>query len=156
MRRILLFLPVLTILLLNDSEVDAAARRLDKAALVQQVYASERAFARSMANRDFDAFQRYVAVDTVFFDGSRPLTGKAAVLAGWQDFFKPGPPPFAWEPDQVVVLDSGDLALSTGKVTDGTGKVIGRFNSIWRRQRRGEWQVVFDKGSPVCAPTPAA
>jgi ketosteroid isomerase-like protein len=155
MRKWLVLSLLLTTLSMQQSVVGAAVTRLDKAALVQQVFAAERAFAKTMADRDFAAFQRYVAVDTVFFDGPQPLAGKAAVLASWKDLYQPGSAPFAWDPDQVVVLDSGDLALSTGKVTDATGKVSGRFNSIWRRQRDGRWLVVFDKGSPVCAPPPA-
>jgi hypothetical protein len=27
--------------------------------------------------------------------------------------------------------------------------VVGRFNSIWRREAPGVWRVVFDKGSPA-------
>ena len=156
MRKWLVLSLLLTTLSMQQAAVDAAVMRPDKAALVQQVFAAERAFAKTMADRDFTAFQRYVAVDTVFFDGPQTLVGKAAVLASWKALYQPGAPPFAWEPDQVVVLDSGDLALSTGKVTDATGKVLARFNSIWRRQRDGRWLVVFDKGSPVCAPPPPA
>jgi ketosteroid isomerase-like protein len=156
MRKWLVVSLLLTTMSTQQAAVDAAVMRLDRAALVQQVYAAERAFAKTMADRDFAAFARHVAADTVFFDGAQPLVGKAAVLAGWKDLYKSGPAPFAWDPDQVVVLDSGDLALSTGKVTDASGKVLARFNSIWRRQRNGQWQVVFDKGSPVCAPPPPA
>lgn len=152
MRKRLVLSLLLTIL---SMQLSAAAARPDKAALVQQVFAAERAFAKTMADRDFAAFARHVAVDTVFFNGPQALVGKAAVLEGWKDLYQPGRAPFAWEPDQVVVLESGDLALSTGKVTDADGKVTGRFNSIWRRQRNGQWQVVFDKGSPVCAPAAA-
>ena len=151
MRKLGLMVFLLTTSVLQYGAAAAIGRHADPAALVQQVYIVERAFAKSMANRDFGTFQKYVANDTVFFDGAEPLTGRAAVLAVWKEYFKPGPPPFAWDPDQVVVLASGDLALSTGKVTDESGKVLGRFNSIWRRQRDGRWQVVFDKGSPVCA-----
>ena len=156
MRKWLALSILLPTLPMQQAVVDAAVMRLDKAALVQQVYAAERAFAKTMADRDFAEFARYVAADTVFFDGQQPLVGKAAVLASWKDLYKSGPAPFAWDPDQVVVLDSGDLALSSGKVTDASGKVLARFNSIWRRQRDGRWQVVFDKGSPVCAPPPPA
>jgi hypothetical protein len=39
--------------------------------------------------------------------------------------------------------------VSTGLVRDPGGKVIGRFNSIWRLEPPGEWCVVFDKGSPA-------
>lgn len=128
----------------------AAAPRVDHAALVAQVTAAEQAFARSMANRDVGEFQTFIADDAVFFNGPDAVVGKAAVVESWRRFFQPGPPPFAWQPDQVVVLGSGDLALSMGPVTDASGKVTARFNTVWRRQKSGRWLVVFDKGSTVC------
>jgi ABC-type multidrug transport system, ATPase and permease components len=45
-----------------------------------EVFAAERAFARSMADRDFAAFGRYVAADCVFF-GQAALHGRVTVLA---------------------------------------------------------------------------
>jgi hypothetical protein len=50
------------------------------------------------------------------------------------------------EPQRVEVLDSGTLALSSGPVRDPQGKRIGTFNSVWRREPRGAWKVVFDNG----------
>jgi ketosteroid isomerase-like protein len=113
-----------------------------------EVFAAERAFARSMADRDFAAFGRYVAEDSVFYGGSAALRGRAAVLAGWRAFFDGPTAPFSWEPDQVEVLASGDLALSTGLVKNPEGVVTARFNSIWQRQTDGQWRVIFDKGGP--------
>jgi len=113
-----------------------------------EVFAAERAFARSMADRDFAAFGRHVAEDSVFFSGSTALRGRAAVLAGWQALFDGPAAPFSWEPDQVEVLESGELALSTGLVKNADGVVTARFNSIWQRQPDGRWLVVFDKGGP--------
>ena len=118
-----------------------------------EVFAAERAFARSMAERDIAAFARWVAEDTVFFGGGKVLRGKAAVLDGWKAFFDGPAAPFSWEPDQVEVLASGQLALSTGPVRNAKGEVTARFNSIWQRQADGRWQVIFDKGSP---PDPSA
>ena len=112
-----------------------------------EVFAAERAFARSMAERDFAAFGRYVAEDCVFF-GQNALHGREAVLAAWKPFFDGAQAPFSWEPDQVELLTSGDLALSTGLVKNPAGAVTGRFNSIWQRQPDGRWQVIFDKGGP--------
>jgi ketosteroid isomerase-like protein len=112
-----------------------------------EVFAAERAFARSMAERDFAAFGRYVAEDCVFF-GETELRGREAVLAAWKPFFDDAQAPFSWEPDQVEVLTSGDLALSTGLVKNLAGTVTARFNSIWQRQADGRWQVIFDKGGP--------
>jgi ketosteroid isomerase-like protein len=134
----------------------AAALLLTAAAAAQspletrraEVFAAERSFARSMADRDFAAFGRYVAHDSVFFSGSTPLRGRDAVLAAWKPFFDGATAPFSWEPDEVEVLESGELALSTGLVKNPDGVVTARFNSIWQRQADGRWLVVFDKGGP--------
>ena len=117
-----------------------------------EVFAAERAFAKSMADRDFVAFGRWVAADTLFFGGSKVNRGRDAVLAAWKAYFEGAQAPFSWEPDQVEVLDSGQLALSTGPVRDPQGQVIARYNSIWARQADGRWLIVFDKGSPADPP----
>ncbi|HXE78227.1 MAG TPA: nuclear transport factor 2 family protein [Rhodanobacter sp.] len=115
----------------------------------QEVYAAERAFARSMADRDMAAFARHVSEEAVFFNGTGVLRGKPEVMATWSRFFQGKTAPFSWDPDRVEVLQSGTLALSTGLVRDPDGKIIGRFNSVWRREAEGVWRVVFDKGSPA-------
>lgn len=115
-----------------------------------EVMAAERAFARTMADRDHAAFADFLADETVFFSGEQATRGRAAVAASWARLYEGPDAPFSWEPDQVQVLESGTLALSTGPVRDPSGKVIARFNSIWRREAPGVWKVVFDKGSPVC------
>lgn len=114
-----------------------------------EVFAAERAFARSMAERDIAAFARHLDDEAVFFGPVAPvLRGKPAVIAGWQRLYEGKDAPFSWEPDQVEVLAGGTLALSTGPVRDPQGKVVARFNSIWRRAADGRWLVVFDKGGP--------
>ena len=140
-----------TLPILLTVAVSAAAAPHAKTADAQhEVEAAERAFAQTMAARDFAAFQTFLADDTVFFNGDTPLRGKAAVAAHWRGFYD-GAAPFSWEPARVEVLESGDLALSTGPVRDASGKTVATFNSIWRRDRAGKWHVVFDKGSDVCA-----
>jgi len=121
----------------------------------QQVTAAERAFARTMAERDLQAFSGFVSQEAVFFmNGAAPVRGKAQVVQAWSGLFRAASAPFTWEPDRVEVLDSGTLALSTGPVRDLRGKVIARFNSIWRLEADGVWRVVFDKGSPAEDPPP--
>ncbi len=122
----------------------------DREALRQQVFATERAFARTMAGRNLAAFTGFVSDEAVFFSGSGPLRGKAQVAAGWQRFFETKEAPFSWEPAQVEVLDSGTLALSTGPVFDPAGKRIGTFTSIWRQEAPSTWRIVFDKGEDAC------
>ena len=148
----LLQLRAATALVAATMSVSAAAQSPAMEAARVEVFAAERAFARSMAERDFAAFGRHVAEDTVFFGSRDVQRGKPAVLAKWKAFYEGAEAPFAWEPDQVEVLGSGQLALSTGPVRDAQGQVVARFNSIWQRQGDGRWLVVFDKGSP---PDPA-
>ena len=114
----------------------------------EQVWAAETAFARTMAERNLKAFGEFVAEEAVFFAGTTALHGRARVIDGWTQYFTGAEAPFSWEPDQVEVLKSGTLALSTGPVRDPSGKVIARFNSIWRLEAPDRWRVVFDKGSP--------
>ena len=116
--------------------------------LQAQVRDAERAFAKTMADRDHAAFTSFLADEAIFFGGATPLRGKAAIAAGWKPFFEGPQAPFSWDPDVVEVLDSGRLALSSGPVKDPQGNVIGIFNSIWRREADGRWRVVFDKGCP--------
>jgi ketosteroid isomerase-like protein len=111
------------------------------------VRAREVGFAKSMADRDFDAFRTFLHPDAVFFSGSEAIRGAEAVAAAWQPFFEGEVAPFSWAPDLVQVLESGDLALTSGPVRAASGETVGRFNSIWRRDRSGQWYVVFDKGS---------
>lgn len=116
----------------------------------QQVIAVEKAFAKSMADRDLRAFASFIAEDTVFFSGPTPLHGKQAVVAFWTRFYQKPEAPFSWAPEEVEVLDAGNLALSAGPVHDPKGKLIGRFSSIWRLEAPGEWRIVFDKGGETC------
>lgn len=119
-----------------------------------EVFAAERAFAKSMADRDFAAFGKLIAADTLFFGNTKVHRGRDAVLAAWKGFFEGPQAPFSWEPDQVEVLDSGQLAWSTGPVRDPKGQVIARYNSVWQRGADGRWLIIFDKGSPADPPAP--
>ena len=128
----------------------AMGPRADNATLKQQVIETERAFAATRAARDHARFTSFLADDTVFFSGPQPLRGKAAVAAHWKRFYEKAAAPFSWEPAEVEVLESGTLALSSGPVKDPSGKPIGAFTSIWRREG-GQWRIVFDKGCDPCA-----
>ncbi len=116
----------------------------------QQVMDTERAFAQTMADRDHGAFTSFLSEETVFFSDDPPLRGKEAVAEAWKRFFESADAPFSWEPDRVEVLDSGTLALTTGPVYDPAGNRIARFTSVWRRERGGQWRIIFDNGSEVC------
>jgi ketosteroid isomerase-like protein len=118
--------------------------------LADEVRSTEAAFARTMADRDLAAFATFVADEAIFVGGQRVLRGRGKVVEAWRSYFEAPEAPFSWEPGQVVVLDSGKLALSSGPVRDPGGKRVGTFNSVWRRERSGRWRIVLDSGCPRC------
>jgi ketosteroid isomerase-like protein len=144
------FFSLAVVALLSCSAVMAQP---DIDALKRQVADTERAFARSMADRDHAAFARFLSEQTVFFSGAKTLHGKAEVAAAWKRFFDAKDAPFSWEPDQVEVTADGQLAHSSGPVRDPSGKPIARFNSVWRLEAPGTWRIVFDKGESWEEPT---
>jgi ketosteroid isomerase-like protein len=120
----------------------------------REVWNTEVGFARSMADRDLAAFERYLSPHTVFWSGGKVLRGKAAVVEAWKRFYEGAQAPFSWEPDEVVVIGDGTLAQSTGPVRDASGKLIARFRSVWRRESDGRWLIVLDRGEAADKPKP--
>jgi ketosteroid isomerase-like protein len=128
------------------------ARAAESTAELQtQVRETERAFAKTMADRDHAAFARFVSEEAVFFGSKSVMRGRKAVADAWQSLYEGPDAPFSWEPEQVEVLESGTLAISSGPVRDPQGKRTGTFTSVWRRERDGNWKIVLDKGCPPCA-----
>ena len=142
-------LVVLAPWLLGSCGCATAPPQLDAGSAVVEVTSVERAFAKTMAERDLEAFMSFVSADAVFFTGAQPLHGRDEVRDGWARYFQGAEAPFAWEPDAVEALASGDLALSTGPVREPSGKAVARFVSIWRREAPGVWRIVFDRGGPL-------
>ena len=118
--------------------------------LRQAVSDTEKAFAKTMADRDFAAFGKFLSADAVFQGGKGPLRGPEAVNAAWKKFFEGPEAPFSWAPDNVMVMTDGRLALSSGPVRDPQGKLVARFNSVWRQEAPGVWRIVLDMGNDAC------
>lgn len=126
--------------------------------LAAELAAVEEAFARTMAERDHEAFASFLAEETVFFGRRGEIRGREAVATAWKPLFEGPEPPFAWHPESATVLDSGALGLTSGPVLAPDGRRIGTFNTVWRREADGSWKVVFDRGCPDCdcPPLPSA
>lgn len=150
-RRLTSALPVLLAVALSSAPGPALAGP------VEEVTAAETAFAKAFADRDAERFFAFLLDDATFLSANGTLSGKGAVRERWSRYFVPKTAPFRWAPDRVVASADGQVALSTGPVTDAAGTVIGHFASVWRRLPSGEWKVQFDgPGGEVCPPAPAA
>lgn len=128
----------------------AVVPRTSNAELRQQVVDAERGFAATMQARDHAAFTRFIADEAIFFSGPTVLRGREAIAKAWIQYYDKPRAPFSWAPEDVEVVASGTLAYSGGPIRDPDGKVIGRYNSIWRLEAPGLWKVVFDRGSDFC------
>jgi ketosteroid isomerase-like protein len=147
-RRNALLLPLILALVTLMASPAATAHE-DLATLTAQVRSTEIAFAKTMADRDLAAFGRFLAPDAVFVD--KPVArGPAAIIAAWKALYAAPQAPFSWAPEEVEVLDSGKLALTSGPVFNPRGERIGSFTSVWRRERDGHWRIVLDHGCPAC------
>lgn len=140
------FSSLLLIVVCLAAAAAAGRARVTHVDLRAEVMAHERAFAATMAARDFEGFGRHLSQEAIFMEGSTAQRGKAAVLAAWRRYYDGRQPPFSWEPEQVEVVESGTLAYSTGPIRDAQGRRIGSYNSVWRLEAPGRWAVVFDRG----------
>lgn len=153
------FSPVVAAVLVLTLGVPAAAIAADgpgAAELATQLRATEEAFAKTMADRDHQAFVSFLAEEAVFFGRNSELRGREAVAAAWKPLFEGASAPFSWQPEVATVLDSGTLGLTSGPVLSPDGQRIGTFNSVWRRNHDGSWKIVFDRGCPDCECPPPA
>ena len=62
----------------------SAAFAVDLTEAARQVEQAERAFARSMAERNFADFMRWLAADAVFFGNLEVRRGRDAEAAAWK------------------------------------------------------------------------
>ena len=147
MLKIALVLAVCPIFFMHNA---LSSEQVVLAELQQQVEDTERAFAQTMAQRDFAGFVAFLSDEAVFFAGETPLRGKQVVADTWKPYYEQPTAPFSWKPAHVEVLDSGTLALSSGPVFSPEGKQVATFNSIWRLEAPGQWRIVFDKGNAAC------
>jgi len=118
--------------------------------LQQQVFQIETAFAKTMADRDFEAFKSYLSKEAIFLSGKNPRRGIEQISEQWKKYFEEQSAPFSWKPEVVQVLESGKLAISTGPVFNSKGKLFSYYTSTWRLEDDGKWRIVFDKGNKAC------
>jgi len=121
----------------------------------EQVRCREIAFSFAAETRNADLFVTFIDNDARFV-GNSVSRGPEAIAQAWGVFFAADGPTVKWRPQFVEVLEDGKLALTRGPYRmiahDDEGNETehwGTFNSVWRLHEDGDWQVVFDAGSPA-------
>jgi ketosteroid isomerase-like protein len=118
---------------------------------------ADRGFNQAMANHDLNRFLSFVAPDAAF--DSAEGRGRDAVAKAWAPFFAPNGPTIRWTPIRAESLVAGDVGYTIGTWErhakdaagkDAAGKDVvrhGQYLTVWRKQKDGSWQAVFDTGS---------
>ena len=91
MKKPIRLITVIAVLLMMGS---AAEAQVEPANLRSQVAEVERAFARTMADRDYTAFTSFLSEEAVFLAGTTTRHGKQSVAAHWKGYFDESDAPF--------------------------------------------------------------
>ena len=145
LKRIALVLMVATTVALGGS----ARAQTDTAALASQVREAERAFAKTMADRNHAAFVSFLSDEAVFFGPQGAQRGKAAVAAAWKPFFDRPDAPFRGTRTRLRCSTLERSALSSGPVRTRRANASARSIRPGAEAGRG-LEIVFDKGCPPC------
>jgi ketosteroid isomerase-like protein len=146
---------LLLMLLFAATSVATKQKSPEGADLLRQLEAD---FAADVAKHGHDAFIAYFADDGV----------EAADGGGFdtKDAMRKQPPwpegtTLTWTPVKAEMADSGDLGYTYGNYVftakNKEGKPVanyGKYTSIWKKQKDGQWKVVVDMGNS--SPDPKA
>lgn len=149
MRQIIFIAHILLVLSCNQTKVDKKAEG-------EKVMQLSKEWSQAASTGDVEKIVRYWADDAILISDSQPvLNGKQAIRKMVEDSYKMPGFRISWQPQSVVVSESGDMAylIENSQISymDSTGKPITTNNkavSIWRKQADGSWKNAVDISTP--------
>ena len=157
-----LFLPVVVVALLvgtivlpiKQSRVEASPK-----ATADTLKQLEGEFMKAAAEKGAQGYMSYYADDAVEVpNGAALIQGKANIAKGMA-FLDDKNNRLMWTPVGADISASGDLGYTYGNYEfhskDKEGKPIaehGKYTSIWKLQKDGNWKVVLDMGNATPEP----
>lgn len=147
-------LPLLLFLSMTLTALAIQQKKSDRAADLDALVNTERAFVRTAAEKGTRAaFLAFLADDGIVF-APGPVNGKKE----WEA--RPARPGLlAWEPIYADISAAGDLGYTTGpwefrpKGADDKPIAFGNFMTIWKRQADGTFKFMLDLGISNKQPT---
>ncbi|MDQ3365221.1 MAG: DUF4440 domain-containing protein, partial [Myxococcota bacterium] len=145
----------------RDPEAPRAARTVDASAEGAQLMQRSRDWSLAVGRGDFEAALAYWSDNAVLMaPGLPPLRGKEAIREYVQAAAKLPGFKISWEPLEVHVSASGDMAYMVERneisVHDASGAPITEHNkvvTVWMKQPDGSWQNVVDMWNAMPPPT---
>lgn len=114
-----------------------------------QLLNADRAFDRATAENGSAAWASFFAEDGRMIRGDGQIVaGRPAIRQLMAPLLDNRDNSLRWEPDFAESSKSGDLGYTTGKSKLHTkdGDREGRYVTIWRRDKSGQWKVALDIG----------
>lgn len=135
----------------------AESKKVDTKAEGDKLMQLSREWSAAAASRDVEKTVSYWADDAVMISaGTPPLKGKAAIREMVAGAFQAPDFKISWEPREVKVSESGDMAYiledSQMSYSDSLGNIVTEKNqavSIWHKQPDGSWKNAVDISTPV-------
>ncbi len=148
----------LTIVLSFAAAQELMAAEQGKALRKQEceVWNREKSFAAAVENHDAKAFEEHIDAHAVFINNSGSYTrGSAEVAKAWAGIIEGKEIILRWNPDFVAISSDGKTAISRGPFwifdPDPNAKkryMTGTFQSTWVKNKKGQWHVFTDGGTP--------
>ncbi|MCP4900433.1 MAG: hypothetical protein GY906_26005 [bacterium] len=96
-----------------------------------------------MANADLTESCEVLAEEKGLITCELVTREEKAIASACKRFFEWPDSKLSCHPENSSVLDSGKLGICSGPVFDPMGERVGRFNSVWQKERSGAWKIVF-------------
>ncbi|HEX9729427.1 MAG TPA: nuclear transport factor 2 family protein [Gemmatimonadales bacterium] len=121
----------------------------------QELFAADRAFNASVAQKGSEAWVRWFAPDGMMIQaGPGVITGHEAIRTA-ASFLDVAGTVLSWEPVEAHIARRADMGWTRGHYTyttrSDTGMQVSRgvYVTVWHRQPDGLWKVAVDVGNPI-------
>jgi ketosteroid isomerase-like protein len=118
-------------------------------------------FMKAAAEKGSQGYMSYYADDSVEVPNGAPVIEGKANIARTMGFLDQKDNHLTWTPVGADMSASGDLGYTYGyyefQHKDQAGKRVaehGKYTSIWKKQKDGNWKVVLDMGNAGPDPIP--
>ena len=145
------------LLLYTLTLIGCSEKKIDKQEEGEKIMQLSKAWSQAAAAGDVQKIVSYWADDAVVISAGEPvLNGKQAITRMVEQSYKMPGFRISWQPQTVVVSESGDMAYlmedSQISFKDSTGNPVFINNkavTIWRRQADGSWKNAVDISTPA-------
>ena len=116
----------------SSSTPDAAIREADEA------------WANAIVSKSVDQAITFYDRDAVTAGSAMfPARGLPEFRENWARLFARPNFALSWKAERVMLIESGDMAYSTGTWSNGSNQ-NGPYLAVWRKQSDGRWKVLID------------